>query len=491
MSLRAAWTWFRKLFGTRGVPGTDPAPTPGGDDVSSEPESMREPPPDTGIDSGDFPGGRYHYRRGELVVRVAGGSLEAGHGLRTLAAWLDARHLVPAAIDEDGDGTFRVRFAAGEPLGGIPALAGDMKDDGFQAQPNYVFFADDLLQAAAQAGALQPSPLWGSPLWGSPLWGSPLWGSPLWGSPLWGSPLWGSPGGGPCSPQPPAEGAPRNLACPATAPASVAHVAGPVTPNVVILDSGLADAAPASATQRPPGLAGLTLATAADRDDPDANGDNTLDAVAGHGTFIAGLVQLLAPGSKIDVRKVFGAQGDVDEFDLSTTIGALTGIDAMTIVNLSFSGETPDDPFVLSRRVRQLQQRGAVVVASAGNDATNHPQYPACLPGVVGVGAVGSCGPAWFTNWGPWVRACAPGMDLVSMFFAQWNGSGTGVPDPDDFRGWARWSGTSFAAPIVAAALAREMMFSHLTANDAVARVIDAPGLLRLPGLGTVVNLAP
>jgi hypothetical protein len=80
------------------------------------------------------------------------------------------------------------------------------------------------------------------------------------------------------------------------------------------------------------------------------------------------------------------------------------------------------------------------------------------------------------------VRACAPGVDVVSTFFTQWDAQGD-----EKFAGWARWSGTSFAAPAVVGALARAMQ-RGLSGEDAVAVVIDDPSLLRIPGLGTVVN---
>ena len=96
-----------------------------------------------------------------------------------------------------------------------------------------------------------------------------------------------------------------------------------------------------------------------------------------------------------------------------------------------------------------------------------------------------------FSNYGPWVRACAPGVDLVSTFFAGWNGDAPcdADGDPDDYTGWACWSGTSFAAPVVVGALAREMATGVDPPTEAVARLIDNPALLRIPGLGTVVNV--
>jgi subtilisin family serine protease len=130
-----------------------------------------------------------------------------------------------------------------------------------------------------------------------------------------------------------------------------------------------------------------------------------------------------------------------------------------------------------------------VVVASAGNEATGRPTYPAAYPGVIGVAAIGPAGPAPFSNFGPWVRACAPGVDLVSKFFTGFEGlPNIGPEDPDRFHGWARWSGTSFAAPVVAGALARQMQ-RGLSTTDAVAQVIDHPALARIPNFGTIVNV--
>ena len=61
--------------------------------------------------------------------------------------------------------------------------------------------------------------------------------------------------------------------------------------------------------------------------------------------------------------------------------------------------------------------------------------------------------------------------------------------DPDRFDGWALWSGTSFAAPRVAAAIAQRMADRGETARTAAEVVTAAPGLLRLPDLGVVVNV--
>lgn len=130
------------------------------------------------------------------------------------------------------------------------------------------------------------------------------------------------------------------------------------------------------------------------------------------------------------------------------------------------------------------------MVASAGNDATCRPAFPAAHPDVIAVGALDCHGPAAFTNHGRWVDACAPGVGVVSTFVFHDGPAGEACgADPDRFEGWARWSGTSFAAPKVAAAIAQEMIVSGVDAETAAQRVVYDRSLFRLPELGTVVNL--
>src|SRR5262249_43620204 len=157
--------------------------------------------------------------------------------------------------------------------------------------------------------------------------------------------------------------------------------------------------------------------------------------------------------------------------------------DRGAVLNLSFGGYVMDDPAVLAAAVAGAQAKGYVVVASAGNDGVCPPAYPAALPGAISVGAIRPSGPAPFPHHAPWVRACAPGVDLVSTFFTNFNGA-LGPdrpldPDPDDFTGWARWSGTSFSAPVVAGAIV-QYAIAHRVQRlaQAVERVVDDPALL-------------
>lgn len=271
-----------------------------------------------------------------------------------------------------------------------------------------------------------------------------------------------------------------------------------VVNNVVIgvLDSGLAGGLHNADGYRPEllGFAKLDLERISGPSDVPSRpisgrpADNYLDPVAGHGTFIAGIIEQLTPGCTIRVERVFKPQGDVSVSRLAGALERLMRKVTPTIVNFSFGGTGRSRLFesVIERHHKQ----GVVFVAAAGNEGSCVEQYPAALHSVIGVAGLGPTGPAEWSNYGDWVDACAPGADLVSSFFANFNGALPPINglDADDFDEWATWSGTSFAAPVVVAALAREMVTTGCSAKQAVDRVVRAPYLARLPYMGTVVN---
>jgi subtilisin family serine protease len=283
-------------------------------------------------------------------------------------------------------------------------------------------------------------------------------------------------------------------------------------PRIVILDTGLAGGVdddgrtnPDSqrptlldATGSPQRIAG-TIDRADDEITPADGGaafppDGYLDPVAGHGTFIAGLIEQLAQGCEIRIERVIQPLGDGRELDIVAAIEAEAArppAERADILSMSFGGAVFEHAFALRTAIAAARLAGIVLVASAGNDGTCVPQYPAAFDEVIGVGAVGRDGPPPWTNYGDWVDACAPGVELVSAFFASFDGAFPMMNsvDIDKFTEWACWSGTSFSGPVVVAALAREMVIGDCAAAEAVQRVVSAPHLLRFPCLGTVVNL--
>ena len=227
------------------------------------------------------------------------------------------------------------------------------------------------------------------------------------------------------------------------------------------------------------------------RDLPDMDHNDWLDPVAGHGTFIAGLLSRLAPSSEVTIGRVLENTGEGDDADIAYRINTLAAEGAPDILVLSCSCYTENDlaPLALSQAVAAIQHAGTVVVAAAGNDSTCRVTWPAALPGVIAVGALGPQGRAEFSNFGSWVTACAPGVDVISNFFDSVDKHDDHNPATADYHGWARWSGTSFAAPIVAAAIAREVSLYGISALVAADRVVHDKRLFRMPDLGTVVNM--
>lgn len=268
---------------------------------------------------------------------------------------------------------------------------------------------------------------------------------------------------------------------------------GPGSATVAILDTGIpADGALLPSDIDFPSTNGLV------RDRADVNTDKFLDIAAGHATFIRTIIQRGSPAATVLVEGVIHNDGDGDEADIANALQRV--FDAVAdksrlIVNLSFSGYYEDDvePPMIAFWIRELVAAGAVIVAAAGNDGACRKKYPAAMPEVISVAALGPCGPAGFSNHGPWVEACAPGEDLVSEFFSQFDGAyepiiADSVPDIDDFHGWAMWSGTSFATPAVVAALAELVETYDCPAQVAVHKLLRRPGLFRIPDYGVVVN---
>ena len=152
------------------------------------------------------------------------------------------------------------------------------------------------------------------------------------------------------------------------------------------------------------------------------------------------------------------------------------------VVSLSlgyFSESAADLTYTSGLRhvIDELLDLGVMVVAAAGNYTTKRRYYPAAFAGaprrpgslpLVSVGALNPNGsPAAFSDGGSWVHAWAGGAAVVSTLPTDLNGPASAPVqdgsvqglDPDDYRGgFATWSGTSFAAPTMAAHLARALI---------------------------------
>ncbi|HTN80242.1 MAG TPA: S8 family serine peptidase, partial [Acidimicrobiales bacterium] len=272
---------------------------------------------------------------------------------------------------------------------------------------------------------------------GYPVHASPVHASPVHASPVHASPVHASYRG---------SGERSSTVAPADPP-SIPPRQNPNGVTVAVLDTGLAAGRFRPLALSGPGGAGLIFGPG-DVDGPDEDGNGVLDPVAGHGTFIAGVIRQVAPAVDILFRRVLNTYGLGDELHIAHVMTDLLGDALPEVVSMSFGGYGFDWKMAtLARAVRRLQRRHVVLVAAAGNDATCEPTFPAALPGVIGVAATldeNAKHAAQFTNYGDWVRASTHGVDIISCFFDGF----------DDFHGGARWSGTSFSTPIVAGLIA-------------------------------------
>jgi hypothetical protein len=208
--------------------------------------------------------------------------------------------------------------------------------------------------------------------------------------------------------------------------------------------------------------------------DPATQGFDTtrrLDFGAGHGTAVAGIVQLVAPHVQVVVYRAFD-NGVASEEHIADAVRRACQ-DGADVINMSFGMTAIDQhsPLCLHDVIASLPD-DVLVVAAAGNSASVQPHYPAAFKRVIAVGSLTVDGlPAGYSNRGWWVDVSVRGS--VCSTFAQ----GT-VYDENDheaavFAGLnpiAAVTGTSFAAPQVAGRLA-QLRSEGLSAAEAVTRL--------------------
>jgi hypothetical protein len=160
-----------------------------------------------------------------------------------------------------------------------------------------------------------------------------------------------------------------------------------------------------------------------------------------HGSAVAAIV--VANGARVQMADVFGQTPTGEAVaPASAIIAALQWMQDsdVAVVNISIEGPRNE---ILEEMVRRAAQRGHLIVAAAGNGGPlADPVYPGAYDGVIAVTAVDSGGRAYLrANRGSYVDFAALGVD---------------VPVATE-QGMSTVSGTSFAAPIVAAKLAERL----------------------------------
>ncbi|MEJ2204469.1 MAG: S8 family serine peptidase [Gemmatimonadota bacterium] len=183
----------------------------------------------------------------------------------------------------------------------------------------------------------------------------------------------------------------------------------------------------------------------ADPSDEDGHGTHTSGTMTGDNVGVAGVAGA-ASQVTLYVYRVCGALGCPTSAIVSAIYAAAdAGVVAM---NLSLGGGSLSQTEAAAIDYA-VNTRGALVIASAGNDGTSTVSCPACDPNAISVAASDWLDEhAYYTNWGAGLDLIAPGGELYSNTTSE-AGIYSSVPG-----GYAYYQGTSMAAPQVTGAAA-------------------------------------
>jgi subtilisin family serine protease len=153
----------------------------------------------------------------------------------------------------------------------------------------------------------------------------------------------------------------------------------------------------------------------------------------GHGTMVAGVIHLVAPGARLMPLKAFRSDGTGYTSDILRAIYWAIQNNA-NIINMSFNLAAYSTE--LKSAVDYATLRGLICVAAAGNAGQDTLVYPAALQNVIGVASTTNDDQrSLFSNYGQdlvWVAA--PGEGIVTTY---------------PFATYAAAWGTSFSTPLV------------------------------------------
>ncbi|QTA81960.1 Peptidase S8/S53 domain-containing protein [Desulfonema limicola] len=195
----------------------------------------------------------------------------------------------------------------------------------------------------------------------------------------------------------------RNIAGNPSFPEHNFSFASAGTASVAVLDSGLL-----------PGY-GLDELVVASLDA--VNPENSISDGLGHGTQMALIASgVIKPDGVLDNDKEAVPVIPIRAFDdngVTSSFSIMNSIDfalekGARVLSLSWGSDTKSK--FLEQAMEYADSKNLIVVASAGNEPTGKPVWPAAFPSVICVGALGPDGKPWDkSNYGSFVDLSAPG----------------------------------------------------------------------------------
>lgn len=209
----------------------------------------------------------------------------------------------------------------------------------------------------------------------------------------------------------------------------------------------------------------------------------------GHGTHVAGIISATTnnnygisgtcPDCKLIIGKVVGDNGIGPT---SLTIEGITWAadQGAKVINLSIgtkaSAISQTNLKNYQDAIAYAMQKGAIIVAAAGNEHSSEFFYPAALSNVVSVGAItNNEEKADFSNYGSYVKLAAPGKDIYSTLPNHANSRNT--------LNYGYVSGTSMAGPMVTGVAALVWATPYGTSPTAVINRLYSTAD-KIPGTG-------
>mmetsp|Transcript_13606 Transcript_13606/g.37606 ORF Transcript_13606/g.37606 Transcript_13606/m.37606 type:complete len:811 (+) Transcript_13606:101-2533(+) len=200
---------------------------------------------------------------------------------------------------------------------------------------------------------------------------------------------------------------------------------------------------------------------------PATSGDGVAIDRQSHGTHVSSIVTNndatpgIAPDAGIIAVKVLGDDGTGSYSGIVAALDFLIGYktdgNPLDVINMSL-GTPPvngicNEYGAYERTFRELRALGVLSIAAAGNDNASNMGAPACISHVLSVGATntGSTSPAGFTNSNQYTDVFAPGTNIRAA-----------IPG----GGFASYSGTSMASPVVAGCAALLIEAGDATTPD-------------------------